>query len=99
MMSWREDYGKQNYISRELKQIVNERDDEIELEIIEFHDHYIVIATICEEKPPYKDYLAEGISYVSKKEAARKALTDLYRQAYSRPTVRFMTWNRKDNLH
>lgn len=94
-MNWRDDYVSLNYISREISHFVNEHGDEIELETIQFHDHYRAIATICQEETPFKDCFAEGVDFHSNREAARKALKELYRQAYSYPRFQFILLNRK----
>lgn len=52
------------------------------MEIIQFLDHYKVVVTICQEKPPYKDFIEIGTSRRSKRRAAKKALMELYREAY-----------------
>ncbi|MGM7721586.1 hypothetical protein [Metabacillus sp. Hm71] len=80
-MNDREDY-LQDYISRKVSQQVNEYGDEIELETIRYYDHCRAVATICQEKPPYKDYFAEAKDQTVRG-AARKALKELYLQAYS----------------
>lgn len=72
-----------NFLSREVTQLVNDVGDEIELEIIQYDDHFSVTATICQEEPPYKDYIGSGSDTDSKREAMRKALKKLYLQAYS----------------
>lgn len=81
-MNWKKDYTSLNEVSRKVSQMVNEHGDEIELETIQFQDHCRAFATICQNELPFKDYFAEGFDYHSEKEAARKALEELYRQAY-----------------
>ncbi|MCQ6274722.1 hypothetical protein JMM81_07015 [Bacillus sp. V3B] len=71
-----------NYLSREVIQLVNDVEDEIEFEIIRYHDHYSVTATICQEEPPFKDYIAFGKDRFTKRRAMKKALEELYLQAY-----------------
>jgi hypothetical protein len=82
-MSWREDYVTQNYISREVLQIVNEHGDEIELETIQFDDHYRAIATICQDQTPSKDYIGFGHDTVSERNAIEEALRELYQNTYN----------------
>jgi hypothetical protein len=82
-MNWIQDYVLLREISQRVTQLVNEHGDEIELETIQYKDHYHAVATICQDKAPFKDFFAEAVDYHSEKEAARKALKELYRQAYS----------------
>ncbi|MGN7942154.1 hypothetical protein [Virgibacillus sp. 6R] len=86
----------QDYLSREIKQIKNERGDEIEVEVRRYEKHYHAIATICEDKPPFKDYFAEATDR-KRMNALRKALKDLYEQAYSYPTMQFILYPRKND--
>lgn len=76
--NWRE----QDHISREVKLIVNDVGDEIELEVIQYSDQFKVVATICQDAPPFKDYIGVGNDKHSVTNAARKALKELYAQAY-----------------
>lgn len=69
-------------LSREVRQLVNDVGDEIELEILKYSDHYYVVATICQDHLPFKDYLAIGRDFHSKKRAIKKALRELYLEAY-----------------
>lgn len=71
-----------HYLSREVRQIVNEVGDVIELEIIHYDDHYSVTATICQEEPPFKDCIGFGKDRFTKRRAMKKALKELYLQAY-----------------
>ncbi|WP_338788149.1 hypothetical protein [Metabacillus sp. FJAT-53654] len=87
-MSYEEEKVALNYISRKVSQSVNEHGDE--LETIKYQDHYHAIVTICQDKPPYNDYFVEVKDYYSEKRAARKALKELYRQAYSYPSFQFV---------
>jgi hypothetical protein len=76
----------ENYISRYVKQVINDVGDEIELEIVryrQYRHHYSVIATICQNELPFKDYIGFGKDYFSRNEAVRKAVKELYTQAYS----------------
>ncbi|MCP3739683.1 hypothetical protein [Rossellomorea sp. BNER] len=90
-MSWKEDYINLNIISQEVTRIINDLGDEIELEITQFCDHYCVIATICQEQPPYKDYIAFGQDAYSKQKAMDEALRELYTHAYSFKDILFHT--------
>ncbi|RSD28596.1 hypothetical protein [Mesobacillus subterraneus] len=71
-----------NYIDRSVSQFTNEYLDEIEMEVIKYHDHYKVVVTICQEEPPYKDFIGVGVDRWSGRRAARKALNGLYIDAY-----------------
>ncbi len=72
-------------INRKVSHLINEYDEEIEMEIIQLHDHYKVVVTICQEKPPYKDFIGIGTRRRSKKRVAKKAIMELYREAYPEP--------------
>lgn len=80
-MSRKEDYMTLNYVSRTVSRTVNEYSDEVELETVMYQDHSHAVATICENKPPFKDYFAEA-SDLTERGAAKIALQELYRQAY-----------------
>lgn len=82
-MNWIQDYVLLREFSQRVTQLVNEHGDEIELETIRFKGHYRAVATICQDKERFKDFFAEAVDQRSEKEAARKALKELYRQAYS----------------
>lgn len=71
-----------HYLSREVTQTINEVGEVIEWEIIQYDDHYSVTATICQEQPPFKDYLGSGRGRYNKSKAMKQALEDLYVQAY-----------------
>lgn len=71
------------YVERSVSRIINEYNDEIEMEIIKFKDHYKVVVTICQEEPPYKDFIGTGKDKWSKRRAAKKALLELYKASYS----------------
>jgi hypothetical protein len=71
------------FIDRKVSRFINEYNDEIEMEIIKYQDHYKVVVTICQDKPPFKDYLGIGIDSRSGRRAARMALKGLYLEAYS----------------
>jgi hypothetical protein len=71
-----------DYINRTVSQLINEFDEEIEMEIIQYHDHYKVVVTICQEEPPFNDFIGIGTDRKSKRRAAKKALVELYREAY-----------------
>ncbi|GAM12152.1 hypothetical protein [Mesobacillus selenatarsenatis] len=70
------------YIDRSVSRLINEYNDEIEMEIIKYQDHYKVVVTICQEEPPYKDFSGIGTDIRSARRAARKALKGLYLEAY-----------------
>lgn len=69
-------------IERKVSRFNNEFNDEIEMEIIKYQDHYKVVVTICQEEPPFKDYIGIGMDRRSARRAARKALSNLYKEAY-----------------
>ncbi|WP_286180529.1 hypothetical protein [Bacillus sp. ISL-37] len=71
------------YIKRSVSRLINEYNDEIEMEIIQYPDHYKVVVTICQERPPYKDIIGIGTDRRSARRAARNALKGLYLEAYS----------------
>lgn len=71
------------YIDRRVSRLINEYNDEIEMEIIKYYDHYKVVVTICQEKPPYNDFIGIGTDRWSKRRAAKRALIDLYQSAYT----------------
>lgn len=70
------------YIDRRVSRLINEYNDEIEMEIIKYHDHYKVVVTICQEEPPFKDYIGIGTDRWSRRRAARRSLLKLYHEAY-----------------
>ncbi len=84
----------ENYISREVKQLVNRYGDEIELEIFEYSltiharqrifpisDRYFkVAATICQDEPPFKDFFATGMAS-QKRLAIIKAIQNVHKEA------------------
>lgn len=71
------------YIDRRVSRLINEYNDEIEMEIIKYQDHYKVVVTICQEELPYRDFIGIGTNPRSARRAARKALKSLYLEAYS----------------
>ncbi|WP_071392876.1 hypothetical protein [Bacillus tuaregi] len=79
-----EEYLPGNYISREVKQIINEVGDEIECEIIRYKNRYAVTVTICQDEPPFLDCIGFGEDPRRKKKALKKALKHLYIQAYGK---------------
>jgi hypothetical protein len=70
------------YIDRSVSRLINEYNDEIEMEINKYQNHYKVVVTICQEEPPYKDFIGVGTDRRSLRKAARKALKVLYMEAY-----------------
>ncbi|WP_338452563.1 hypothetical protein R4Z09_12190 [Niallia oryzisoli] len=77
-----EDYLSGNYISREVKQVINDFGDEIEFEIIRYKNRYSLTVNICQNKPPFLDCIGFGEDPRRRKSAIRKALKELYLQAY-----------------
>lgn len=63
--------------------LMNEHGDEVELEILYFPDFYRVTATICQDVPPFEDFFAIGRDRKSEGRALKKALRNLYSQAYN----------------
>ena len=61
----------EEYLAREVKLFLNKLGDEIELEILQYADHYKVVATICEDHPPYRDYIAISEHFHSKLRATK----------------------------
>ncbi len=84
----------ENYISCKVKRLINRYGDEIELEIFEYSltihtrqrifpisDRYFkVVATICPDEPPFKDFFAIGMAS-QKRIAIKKAIQNLYKEA------------------
>ncbi|MFJ7974822.1 hypothetical protein ACIQZI_03780 [Peribacillus sp. NPDC096379] len=84
----------ENYISREVKRLINRYGDEIELEIFEYSltihtrqrifpisDRYFkVVATICQDEPPFKDFFATGMAS-KKRIAIKKAIQNVHKEA------------------
>jgi hypothetical protein len=79
-MSCNNDNASPNFILRRVTHKVNEHGDEIELETLKFDEY--AIAIICQDKPPFKDYLAEA-KFQLEKRTARKTFNELYLQAYT----------------
>lgn len=48
------------YIDPSVSRLINEYNDEIEMEIIKYHDHYKVVVTICQEDPLIRFLLGLG---------------------------------------
>lgn len=71
------------YTSWDVMQFINEYGDEIEMDIIRYQNEYQVTVNICDDKPPFRDYTVTATDLHSKKKAAKKALLELYHQAYS----------------
>lgn len=63
-------------------QFKNEYNDEIEMEIIRFSNHYQVTVNICDNQPPFRDITVTATHPRSKRKAAHKALKELYELAY-----------------
>ncbi|MBS8263844.1 hypothetical protein DYI25_05245 [Mesobacillus boroniphilus] len=72
-----------DFVERKVSRFINEYNDEIEMGIIKYQDHYKVVVTICQEEPPFKDFIGIGIDRRRGRRAARKALKGLYLEAYS----------------
>lgn len=75
-----------DYINRRVSRFLNEYNDEIEMEIIKYQNHYKVVVTICQDEAPYKDFIGIGLDPRSGRRAARKALKDIYFKAYCEKT-------------
>lgn len=71
-----------DFIERKVSRFINEYNDEIEMEIIKYPDYYKVVVTICQEEPPFKDFIGIGLDRRSARKAARKAMLELYKTAY-----------------
>jgi hypothetical protein len=68
------------YIARSVSRLINEYN---EMEIIKYYDLYKVVMTICQEEPPFKDFIGVGMDRRCPRRAARKAMLELYQPAYS----------------
>jgi hypothetical protein len=71
------------YMDRSVSRLINEYNDEIEMEILIYQDHYKVVVTICEEEAPYKDFIG-GTDERNARRAARNTLKGLYLEAYDK---------------
>jgi len=58
----------------------NERKDLISLDVYHFKQ-FVVIASICEDVEPFRDYTGKGTSS-NRKKAIQMAIKDLNKQAY-----------------
>jgi hypothetical protein len=63
------------FLDRSVTRFNNEYNDEMEMEIIKFYDHYKIVATICQEDASYNDFIGVGTDRRSGRKAARKALS------------------------
>jgi hypothetical protein len=72
------------YQNSRVVRIKNEHGDEVEVELLQFPSYYKVTATICQDAPPYKDCLGIGVDDYNESSALRKALRELYLDAYGR---------------
>ena len=70
------------YLSRKVIRKTNVKKDEVEFEIFRYPHYYKVVATICQDFPPYKDFIGVGKSSFSEERAIKKAIKDLYQYAY-----------------
>ena len=70
------------YLSWDVIQIINEYGDEIEMDIIQYTNEYQITVNITDEQPPFRDFTATATHPRSKKNAAKKAMILLYKQAY-----------------
>ncbi|APH03480.1 hypothetical protein A9C19_01190 [Bacillus weihaiensis] len=80
-MKRRKNNRNQLYYTRKVSHIINEHQHEIELETIRYSNQFYVIATICQDKPPYLDCMGKGKDH-NEREAMRLALKELYGRAY-----------------
>ncbi|WHX40377.1 hypothetical protein QNH36_22495 [Mesobacillus sp. AQ2] len=71
-----------DYLSWDVIQFINEYGDEIEMDIIHYPHEYQITVNICDEQRPYRDITATATHPRSKKQAAKKAMIQLYKQAY-----------------
>ncbi|MDT0160679.1 hypothetical protein [Bacillus sp. AG4(2022)] len=72
------------YQDSRVVRIKNEHGDEVEIELLQFPAYYKVTATICQDSSPYKDCIGIGVDDNNKNSALRKALQELYLDAYGR---------------
>ncbi|MDW2878153.1 MULTISPECIES: hypothetical protein [Bacillaceae] len=70
------------YRNSRVVRLKNEHGDEVEVELMQFPSYYKVTATICEDAPPYKDFIGIGVDDDNESSALRKALRELYLDAY-----------------
>ena len=73
----------EQYLSRKVVQMINNENEEIEFEIFHYPDRYEVVATVCQDSPPFKDYIGYGESSFSQQRAIKKAIKALNQHAYS----------------
>ncbi|MCP1157007.1 hypothetical protein [Bacillus infantis] len=72
------------YRKSRVVRIKNEHGDEVEVELLQFPSYYKVTATICQDYSPYKDCIGIGVDNDNESSALRKALRELYLDAYGR---------------
>jgi hypothetical protein len=72
------------YRNSRVVRIKNEYGDEVEVELLQFPSYYKVTATICQDTSPYKDCIGIGVDDENESSALRKALRELYLEAYGR---------------
>ncbi len=78
------------YRNSRVVRIKNEHGDEVEVELLQYPSYYKVTATICQDTSPYKDCIGIGVDDDNESGALRKALRELYLDAYERsPSLLF----------
>lgn len=77
------------YQFSQVARINNEYGDEVEIELMKHPKYYRVVATICEDSSPFKDYIGIGLDNDNQAMALRKAIHKLYRAAYRKFPVQF----------
>ncbi|MGD6900448.1 hypothetical protein [Bacillus infantis] len=70
------------YRNSRVIRIKNEHGDEVEIELLQFPSYYKVTATICQDFSPYQDCMGIGVDDDNENSALRKALRELYLDAY-----------------
>ncbi|MCA1040543.1 hypothetical protein LCM00_13600 [Bacillus infantis] len=72
------------YRNSRVIRIKNEHGDEVEVELLQFPSYFKVTATICQDYSPYKDCIGIGVDDDTERSALRKALRELYLDAYGK---------------
>ncbi|QVY61284.1 hypothetical protein [Cytobacillus gottheilii] len=70
------------YQFSQVARINNEYGDEVEIELMKHPDYYRVVATICEDSTPFKDYIGIGLDNYNQALALRQAIHKLHWAAY-----------------
>jgi hypothetical protein len=90
---------KTEYRKSRVVRIKNEYGDEVEVELLQFPSYYKVTATICQDYSPYKDCIGIGVDDDNESSALRKALRELYLDAYGGASSLMFTRRVLNKLH